>query len=188
MTRFADTGKPIWSKELTDLWPNVFPMVLAPERDDGLGILLLDSNADTHFSFTNALGLITTDQVRALESACAQYPRACWVVALHHHVVEYPRPAKLLSIRIGTALVNGNWFVRRLKPLAHRIVLMHGHRKRISTSTASRWGRTGISSCCARSGSTWRASRAPMNRCDRNQFRLAPETRTTSPHFANSAR
>jgi hypothetical protein len=72
--------------------------------------------------------LITTDQVRALESACAQYPRACWVVALHHHVVEYPRPAKLLSIRIGTALVNGNWFVRRLKPLAHRIVLMHGHR------------------------------------------------------------
>lgn len=128
MARFADTGKPIWSKELTDLWPNVFPMVLAPERDDGLGIILLDSNADTHFSFTNALGLITTDQVRALESACAQYPRACWVVALHHHVVEYPRPAKLLSIRIGTALVNGNWFVRRLKPLAHRIVLMHGHR------------------------------------------------------------
>ena len=47
-------------------------MVLAPERDDGLGILLLELNADTHFSFTNALGLITTDQVRALESACAQ--------------------------------------------------------------------------------------------------------------------
>jgi hypothetical protein len=43
-------------------------------------------------------------------------------------VVEYPRLAKALSVRIGTALVNGNWFVRRLKPLAHRIVLMHGHR------------------------------------------------------------
>ena len=108
--------------------PTCFPMVLAPERDDGLGIVLLDSNADTHFSFTNALGMISTDQTRALESACAQYPRACWIVALHHHVVEYPRPAKALSVRIGTALVNGNWFVRRLKPLAHRIVLMHGHR------------------------------------------------------------
>ena len=194
MARFADTGKPIWSKELTDLWPNVFPMVLAPERDDGLGIILLNSNADTHFSFTNALGLITTDQVRALESACAQYPRACWVVALHHHVVEYPRPAKLLSIRIGTALVNGNWFVRRLKPLAHRIVLMHGHRhidwigecggmpiisapspvmeatdemQRISTFTTSRWGRTGISSCCARSGLPWRVSRVPRFRASR---------------------
>ena len=128
MARFADTGRPVWSKELSDLWTNVFPMVLAPERDDGLGIVLLDSNADTHFSFTNALGMISTDQTRALESACAQYPRACWIVALHHHVVEYPRLAKALSVRIGTALVNGNWFVRRLKPLAHRIVLMHGHR------------------------------------------------------------
>ncbi len=128
MARFADTGRPVWSKELTDLWTNVFPMVLAPDSDDGLGIILLDSNADTHFSFTNALGMIPTDQVRALESACAQYPRACWIIALHHHVVEYPRPAKLLSVRIGTALVNGNWFVRRLKPLARRIVLMHGHR------------------------------------------------------------
>ena len=128
MARFADTGRPVWSKELSDLWTNVFPMVVAPERDDGLGIVLLDSNADTHFSFTNALGMISTDQTRALESACAQYPRACWIVALHHHVVEYPRLAKALSVRIGTALVNGNWFVRRLKPLAHRIVLMHGHR------------------------------------------------------------
>ena len=128
MARFADTGRPVWSKELTDLWTNVFPMVLAPDRDDGLGIVLLDSNADTHFSFTNALGLISTDQVRSLEIACAQYPRACWIIALHHHVVEYPRRAKALSVRIGTALVNGNWFVRRLKPLARRIVLMHGHR------------------------------------------------------------
>ena len=128
MARFADTGRPVWSKELSDLWTNVFPMVLAPERDDGLGIVLLDSNADTHFSFTNALGMISTDQTRALESACAQYPRACWIIALHHHVVEYPRLAKALSVRIGTALVNGNWFVRRLKPLARRIVLMHGHR------------------------------------------------------------
>ena len=128
MARFGDTGRPVWSKELTDLWTNVFPMVLAPDRDDGLGIVLLDSNADTHFSFTNALGLISTDQARSLEIACAQYPRACWIIALHHHVVEYPRRAKALSVRIGTALVNGNWFVRRLKPLARRIVLMHGHR------------------------------------------------------------
>jgi calcineurin-like phosphoesterase family protein len=125
MARFGDTGRPVWSKELTDLWTNVFPMVLAPDRDDGLGIVLLDSNADTHFSFTNALGLISTDQARSLEIACAQYPRACWIIALHHHVVEYPRRAKALSVRIGTALVNGNWFVRRLKPLARRIVHRH---------------------------------------------------------------
>jgi hypothetical protein len=35
---------------------------------------------------------------------------------------------KVLSERIGTALVNGNWFVRRLQRLGDRIVLMHGHR------------------------------------------------------------
>jgi hypothetical protein len=43
-------------------------------------------------------------------------------------VVEYPRAAKALSVRIGTALVNGNWFVRHLGALAGRAVLMHGHR------------------------------------------------------------
>ena len=128
MARFADVGRPWLSKRLTELWTSVFPMVLPPDSDDGLGIVLLDSNADTHFSFTNALGMISADQARRLDIARAQYPRACWVVALHHHVVEYPRPAKALSERVGTALINGNWFVRRLKPLAGRAILMHGHR------------------------------------------------------------
>ena len=48
-------------------------------------------------------------------------------MALHHHVVEYPKAASA-SQRIRTALINGNWFVRRLQSLAGRIVLMHGHR------------------------------------------------------------
>jgi hypothetical protein len=125
---FADLGRPRLSRELAQLWTAAFPMVLPPGREDGLGIILLDSNAEAHFSFTNALGMIAADQARALDIACAQYPRACWVVALHHHVVEYPRPAAALSVRIGTALINGNWFVRRLAPLAGRAVLMHGHR------------------------------------------------------------
>ena len=38
-----------------------------------------------------------------------------------------PRPS-VLSERIGTALVNGSWFVRRLHKIADRTVLMHGHR------------------------------------------------------------
>jgi len=128
METFADFGRPWLSKRLTELWTSVFPMVLPPDADDGLGIILLDSNADTHFSFTNALGMISIDQARGFKIACAQYPHACWIVVLHHHVVEYPRPARTLSERVGTALINGNWFVRRLKPLAGRAVLMHGHR------------------------------------------------------------
>ena len=125
---FSDDGRPRLTSAISELWNDIFPMVLPPDRPDGLGIVLFDSNADTHFSFTNALGLIPVEQARALDIVCRQYPRAMWLLALHHHLVEYPTPAKALSERIGTALVNGNWFVRRLKPLAERIVLWHGHR------------------------------------------------------------
>ena len=128
IARFADVGRPRLSRALNELWAAVFPMVLPPDRADGLGIILLDSNADTHFSFTNALGMISLEQVKGIEIAAAQYPRACWVIALHHHVIEYPTVTKVLSERIGTALVNGNWFVRRLQALGDRAVLLHGHR------------------------------------------------------------
>jgi hypothetical protein len=37
-------------------------------------------------------------------------------------------PGVNFSERVGTALVNGSWFVRKLKPFADRIVIMHGHR------------------------------------------------------------
>ena len=37
-------------------------------------------------------------------------------------------PVATFSERVGTALVNGSWFVRKLMPFAARIVVMHGHR------------------------------------------------------------
>src|SRR5262245_17627847 len=115
-------------KILAELWARIFPLVVAPPTDDGLGIMLVNSNAETHFSFTNALGMISTEQARGIEIAAAQYPRACWLIGLHHHPVEYPRPAGALSERIGTALINGSSFIRRLRPLRGRLALMHGHR------------------------------------------------------------
>jgi hypothetical protein len=66
--------------------------------------------------------------MRAFDIVCAAYPDAAWIGALHHHLMEYPWAAKQLSMRVGTALINGNWFVRRLMPLAGRAILMHGHR------------------------------------------------------------
>jgi hypothetical protein len=60
--------------------------------------------------------------------ATAQYPRASWAIALHHHLVEYPWRPHALSERIGTALINSHWLVRRLRALADRAVIMHGHR------------------------------------------------------------
>lgn len=125
---FADRARPIISRRLDALWGAVFPMIVPPLDSNGLGVMLLNSNAETHFSFTNALGMMTSAQMRAIELAAAQYPDACWVLALHHHMVEYPKAAKVLSERIGTTLINGSWFIRRLHRLTGRIVAMHGHR------------------------------------------------------------
>jgi hypothetical protein len=125
---FADTGALRLSMRLARVWADAFPMVLPPETGDGLGVVLLNSTAETHFSFTNALGIISVAQARGLAAAARQYPAARWIVALHHHLVEYPKPAAAFSERIGTALINGTWFVRQLQSLGERVVTMHGHR------------------------------------------------------------
>lgn len=125
---FADTGALRLGAGLEPVFAAMFPMLLPPEATGGLGVVMLNSNAETHFSFTNALGFVPREQEAAMASLVAEAPDAVWIVALHHHVVEYPRAAKALSERIGTALVNGSWFVRRLQRLSGRAVAMHGHR------------------------------------------------------------
>jgi hypothetical protein len=125
---FAERGGLRPGARLRRLFEDQFPMILPPEQEEGLGIAILDSNAETHFSFTNALGLVSLEQVRRLEGAISYFPRARWIVALHHHLAEYPMPTTKFSERIGTALINGSWFVRRLQAFADRVVVMHGHR------------------------------------------------------------
>ena len=56
VARFANTGRPLVSKAIADLWNEVFPMIVPPDSDTGLGIILLNSNVDTQFSFTSASG------------------------------------------------------------------------------------------------------------------------------------
>jgi Calcineurin-like phosphoesterase len=125
---FADQGGLRLSNGLARFWDELFPLILPPAEDDGLGVAILNSNADTNFSFTNALGMIPVGQARKLMAALDHYPSARWIVGLHHHLIEYPMPVRKFSERIGTALVNGSWFQRVLKPYAKRIVVMHGHR------------------------------------------------------------
>ena len=125
---FADKGSVGLSISLAQLWAMMFPMVKPPNAEDGLGIIILNSNAETHFSFTNALGMVSSEQAKAIDGIVDQYPDASWIVALHHHLVEYPKPVKKLSERIGTALINGSWFMRHLGRLSDRAVVMHGHR------------------------------------------------------------
>jgi hypothetical protein len=125
---FAANGGFQRSGELARLWHEIFPLILPPDQEDGLGVAILNSNADTNFSFTNALGLLSVRQALQLTEAFDRFPRARWIVALHHHLIEYPMPVAAFSERVGTALINGSWFLRVLKPYASRIVVMHGHR------------------------------------------------------------
>jgi hypothetical protein len=125
---FADAAGVRLSRGLGRLWDDQFPMILPPAQPDGLGIAILNSNAETHFSFTNALGMVSVEQTHRLAAALEQFPRALWIIALHHHMVEYPLSVAAFSERIGTALINGSWFIRKIKPFAARAVVMHGHR------------------------------------------------------------
>lgn len=125
---FAEQGGIGRAARLSGISESMFPMIVPPIRPDGLGIALLDSNAETHFSFTNALGYVSLTQVHRLRTAFARHPDAFWIIALHHHLMEYPMPVKTFAERIGTALVNGSWFIRCLNSMAARCVVMHGHR------------------------------------------------------------
>jgi predicted MPP superfamily phosphohydrolase len=125
---FARTGSLRLSAGLGSVWNDRFPMILPPETEDGLAVAVLNSNAETHFSFTNALGLISAEQAHRLAAATGRFPRALWIIALHHHLIEYPMPVSAFSERVGTALINGSWFVRKLTPFAGRTIVMHGHR------------------------------------------------------------
>lgn len=128
LARFMDAGGMRAGAAARRLWAEVFPLVVPPAGPDGLGLVLMDSNAETHFSFTNALGLVGMAQCRAAEAAMRAQPEARWLVLMHHHLVEYPRPGAPLADRIGTALVNGHWVLGRLRRLAARILVLHGHR------------------------------------------------------------
>jgi 3',5'-cyclic AMP phosphodiesterase CpdA len=125
---FADTGGLRLSVGLGRVWDDQFPMILPPAQADGLGVAILNSNAETHFSFTNALGMVSVEQARRLATAINRFPSAHWIIALHHHLMEYPMSVAAFSERIGTALINGSWFVRKIKPFAPRAIVMHGHR------------------------------------------------------------
>src|SRR5581483_11425953 len=49
---FAEAGTLRLTAGLAQLWADIFPMAVPPDAPDGLGVLLLNSNAEAHFSFT----------------------------------------------------------------------------------------------------------------------------------------
>ena len=117
-------------REMSKVWDAIFPLVEPPPVDDGYGIILLNSNARSHFSLTNAIGVVNPSQLKALKSILRASPRSSWIILLHHQVVEYPVSSISLTDRIGLALVNAPDVLSAIAPYASRCLVLHGHRHR----------------------------------------------------------
>jgi hypothetical protein len=101
-----------------------------PAADDEYGLILLNSNARSHFSLTNAIGVVNPSQLNALKSILRGSPQSAWMILLHHQVVEYPVASISLTDRIGLALVNAPDVLAAIAPHASRCLVLHGHRHR----------------------------------------------------------
>jgi 3',5'-cyclic AMP phosphodiesterase CpdA len=117
-------------REMAKVWDAIFPLVERPRTKDGPGVILLNSNARTHFSLTNAVGVVSPSQLRALELVLRGNPQHAWIILLHHHVVEYPVASIGLRDRVGLSLVNAPAVLAAITPNASRILVLHGHRHR----------------------------------------------------------
>jgi 3',5'-cyclic AMP phosphodiesterase CpdA len=114
--------------EIAKIWDAIFPLVEPAPADDGYGLILLNSNAPSHFLLTNAIGVVNRSQLSALKSILRNSPRRAWMILLHHQVVEYPVASISLRYRIGLALVNAPDVLAAIAPYASRVLILHGHR------------------------------------------------------------
>jgi 3',5'-cyclic AMP phosphodiesterase CpdA len=110
------------------VWDDMFPLVAPPPGRDGCGVILLDSNARSHFSVTNAIGVINRSELRKLRAVLAAFPDRAWIILLHHHVVEYPAGSARLSDRIALSLMNAPDLLSAVADHASHVVVFHGHR------------------------------------------------------------
>ena len=113
---------------IATVWRDMFPLVAPPPERDGCGVILLDSNARTHFSATNAIGVINRSELRKLRAVLNAFPERAWIILLHHHVVEYPVGSAKLSARIALSLMNAPDLLSAVAPYASHLVIFHGHR------------------------------------------------------------
>jgi len=116
--------------EIATVWEDLFPLVALPLEPGGCGAILLDSNARSHFSATNAIGLISRSQLKRLRAVLNASPDRAWIILLHHHVVEYPDSSVKLSDRIALSLMNGTDLLFAIARHSSRVVIFHGHRHR----------------------------------------------------------
>jgi 3',5'-cyclic AMP phosphodiesterase CpdA len=114
--------------ELSKAWNSIFPLVEPAMNSEAYGVILLNSNAPSNFSVTNAVGVVNPPQLRALKSVLRNSAHKAWLILLHHQIVEYPVPGISLSDRVGLALMNASDVLAAISPHASRILVLHGHR------------------------------------------------------------
>jgi 3',5'-cyclic AMP phosphodiesterase CpdA len=114
--------------EIARVWDDIFPLISPPPEAGGCGAILLDSNARSHFSATNAIGVVGRSQLRRLKAILNAYPDRAWIILLHHHVVEYPVDSVKLGDRIALSLMNAPDVLSAIARHASRVVIFHGHR------------------------------------------------------------
>lgn len=128
LRELAEYGTVRGRLEITKVWEAMFPLVEPAEEEQGYGLILLDSNAPSNIALTNAIGVVSPKQLRALKSVLNRSPQRAWLILLHHQVVEYPVLGIRLSDRIGLALINAADLLAAITPHAGRTVVLHGHR------------------------------------------------------------
>jgi hypothetical protein len=124
----AERGSVRGRWEMDRVWESIFPLVEPAQPNHHCGVILLNSNARTHFSLTNAIGFVSPPELRALKSILRNSTGCPWIIALHHQIVEYPVPSIALHDRVGLALVNASDLLAAIEPYASRTLVLHGHR------------------------------------------------------------
>lgn len=128
LRELAENGTVRGRLELSKVWDAMFPLVEPATEEHGYGVIVLDSNAPSNVALTNAIGVVSPRQLRALRSILNSSDQDAWLILLHHQVVEYPVLGINLRDRIGLALMNAPDLLAAIKPHAKRTVVLHGHR------------------------------------------------------------
>src|SRR6185503_17958589 len=101
----------------------MFPLVEPAREGRKYGLILMDSNAPSNVSLTNAIGVVNPTQLQALRAFLSSADNRAWLILLHHQVVEYPVLGISLSDRIGLALMNAADLLATISPHAERVLI-----------------------------------------------------------------
>jgi hypothetical protein len=114
-------------------------------------VILLNSNPQSHFALTNAIGVVGPSQLKTLRRLLRNSANP-WLVLLHRQVAEYPVKSIGLRERIGLAFVNAPDLLAVIA--CTRDMLLYCTVTAIKTGSAS----AGTSSCAPRHPRRWRAA------------------------------